>query len=363
MRLFFSAVENEILLPSSLDSSFLSELTTKLIQFIQEDRFLSGSLARSVASGRSAPWNYISGGTMQALVQSYFSRNDPLTEVAFLPKSEEDLLDFLLNLKEELKKTLLIHSPTHAFILHLDQLSENAKEWIQEDRRGVEKWKLNEEKQEYLAHLFSERLSSFQKPLFLHLFRQTHSASTLQGFRSNLLECLQSMKEIPSSFLDAFLYEQTPLLENREIKEALYAILNPLCKKHELSFSKAAQMIEMEQAPFLGGFDLVQIAKSIILQISSTPFSNIDWDLEIGSIARSSHVFYPHPILFADTNWSGWFFGFVFNAFTKRLELWRLTRSGLQGFPMTEWNLWFSPSNKIPWVVLPRSNEYLESGA
>jgi hypothetical protein len=64
-------------------------------------------------------------------------------------------------------------------------------------------------------------------------------------------------------------------------------------------------------------------------------------------------------VLFADTNWSGWYFGFVKNPTTERLELWRLNRTATQGFPMTDWKQWFDPSNTSAWVVLNQPKEYM----
>lgn len=358
LRLFFSAVENEINPPEALRSSFVSEITTELIQFIQEPSFLIGSMDRARSYDKATPWDYISGGSMQSLVQAYAGKDLPFTEISFFPKSEEDLLQVLLQLKKELKKSVLIHSPTHAFILHLDRLSEKTDEWLIKYRSISNKWSLNEEKQECLAHLFSERLNVEQRALFLHRFRQQITAETKFNFRSNLLDSLQNIEEVSSSAVDSFLYENTSVLENLEIKEALHSLLNPLCELHSFSSHKMTHLIEQLDRPFMSSFELIQTAKWLLLQLVESPLSNIDWDQELASQARALHLCYPHPLFFADTNWSGWFFGFIVSPLTDRLELWRLSRTGLQGVPMSDWNIWFSAENQIPWAILSRPEEY-----
>ena len=358
LSLFFSAVENEMIPPASLEASFISETTTELIQFIQNPEFLKGSIARSQAYGKTSPWAYISGGTLQTLVQSYIGRDLPFTEISFLPRSEEDLLIFLLELKKEYKGSFLIHSPNHAFILHLDMLSEKAIEWIKKGHNILEKWKLNEEKKEYLAHLFSERIAEEKRALFLHQFRQRTIGETQAELRSHFFDSLRNIEGFPPSGIDSFLYEHMPVLEKSEIQEALNSLLASLGEKHSLSFAKTAHSIEIQERLFMSSAELIQTTKAILLQIVGESFSSVDWDQEIVTVARSLHLCYPYLLLFGDTNWPQWFFGFVFNSSTDRLELWRLSRTGLQGAPMNEWKEWFSFGNHIPWVILSRPEEY-----
>ena len=95
----------------------------------------------------------------------------------------------------------------------------------------------------------------------------------------------------------------------------------------------------------------------ILLRSLKEAFSNTDWDLKIAETMAALNL-RPKTCLFADTNWSGWFFGFVTNPGTGQLELWRLNRNGTQGFPMSDWKDWLSGKNKEPWVILSRPDEY-----
>ncbi len=194
---FFAAVEGEIEIPPALEREFVSEVTTELIQYIQEPEFIEEAKNRSIAKGRKTPWDYVSGGTMQSLVQAYYSRSQPMTEIACIPHSPMELLQFLYRAREGLacygrarhstidptceqhsqiekgeqedrlgkaaagqsmpsvtargkskekkRPNLLMHSPTHAFVLRLDLLPEKAEKKAEENMLAVKKWKCNEE--------------------------------------------------------------------------------------------------------------------------------------------------------------------------------------------------------------------------
>ena len=352
LRSFFSAVEGEIEIPPGLDKDFVTEVSTSLIQYIQDPEFLDGATQRAQLAGRKTPWNYVSGGTMQSLVQAYYSRSAPLTEASFLPRSAKECLRFLS--KEKNVENLLIHSPTHAFVLRLDLLPEKAESKAEENLAIGKKWKSGEIIQEHIGHSLSEKLPLSQQSLFLHLFRQKQVAETAGQLRQHLLESLLAVQGRPdaSGLVDSHLYEQVFLLAGEEINEALSAILQPVQNK------KIGQAISQIKKSFMGAYELHQTAKSILLDVFQTPMTSVDWDESIASQIRRLGLTHPHLLQFADTNWSGWFFAFVSNIFTGQIELWRLNRVGTQGYPMNDWKQWLSADNKSPWVILTRPSEY-----
>jgi hypothetical protein len=352
LRSFFAAVEGEIETPPGLEKGFFTSLTTELIQFIQEPEFLEEAKKRSQAAGRKTPWDYVSGGTMQTLLQAYYSRSASLTEVAILPRSPLELLRFLS--KEKKDTNLLFHSPTHAFVLRLELLPEKAESKAEENAAAARKWKCSEEMQEYIGHSLSEKLPEAKKALFLHLFRQKNVAQTSSYLREHLLEAMHAALGRPDSLglVDSHLYEQGVLLSGHQIHDALSSILKPVQNKN------ISQAISKVRNSFMGSYELHQTAKSILLETSATPYTTVDWDEIIASQMRRLGFTYPHLLQFADTNWSGWFFGFVANAFTGQTELWRLNRIGTRGFPMNDWKEWLAPTNKVPWILLPRGHEY-----
>jgi len=350
LRSFFEAVEGGIQIPEGLGESFVSEVMTELIQYIQEKEFLERAKRRSESIGRKTPWAYVSGGTMKNLVEAYWERSEPLTSSPFFPKNAMNLLSLLS--KETKRENLLIQSPTHAFILRLDLMPENAERKAEENRAAVKNWRCDEEIQEYICHSLSQKLRSSEKALFLHLLRQKPVAASPMQLREILIDALKTVRQESdaSLFIDSHLYEYLFLLPGNQIGDALSAILKPVLNE------KISQKISEVHASFMGAYDLHQTAKSILLEYFQKPYEKVDWDLKIASQMRKLGFSYPHLIQFAETNWSGWFFGFVPNPFTGQTELWRLNRIGSQGFPMGQ--KWLSPNNDRPWIIFPRQAEY-----
>ncbi len=347
LRDFFSTIEREIEMPPQIEREFLTDLMTALIQFIQEPEFLETALLRSKERGRRSPWDYISGGTMETLLQAYWGRDLPFTEASLVAHSEREVLSFLV--KEAHEDPLLVHSPTHAFILHAKMIPSKWELLLQQNQQWLKKWKFDEIAQEHIAHRLSEKLPNQERHLFLHLFRQKYTAETIPQFRSQLIETLQSIKgsrlRNPVSLVDSIFYESMPILSADEAKKAL--------DKLGLSLPELAGSV-------FGSYEFFQIAKEALLKHLKNPISNKDWDREIAEKLRQIGCAYPHPLLFADSNWSGWFFGFILNPGTHQLELWRLNRIGNQGYPMTDWKEWMVPKNTSPWVLLTKSREYTE---
>ncbi len=340
LRDFFSSKENELNFPAAIGRDLVSEITTGLIQFIRTPEFLDSALARSKEKGRRSPWDYISGGTLQTLLMSYCNRDRPFTEIGVTPRSEEELLRFLASIKGG--SPLLMHSPTHAFIV-FPGLSTS-----QPTYKKCAKW--NEEMQEHIAHRVSERLPEEERALFIHLVRQKPTAGTNVLFRTHLIEALSPRIKQRESIIDSVLFENSPLFSKTEAKDAVNQILHTIGR---------AEAVGQFDRSFYGAFDISQITKAILLKALGKAILPVDWDQRIVDSMRRLGII-PNSLLFADTNWSGWYFGFVKNPTTERLELWRLNRTATQGFPMTDWKQWFDTKNTSAWVVLNQPKEYMD---
>jgi len=354
LRDFFAAVENDLIVPPSLDRKLASEITTGLIQFIQSSEFLESAMRRSQKRGRRSPWDYFSGGTMETLLQAYCSKERGFEESQIIPHSEEQLLRFLLEEKKGGKgSVLLMRSPTHAFLFDPSLLSLNAEMAIEEIRRFFSRLKYDEAMQEHIAHRLSERLALEEQSLFLHRFRQMQTADTTAGFRAHLIESLQSLKSSRVkniiSWVDSVLFENAPLLPVSEAKKAIQKVIENVLGR--------IPSIEKGISSYLNPAEIHQAVLSFVLEETRSPVSVRDWQREIANAMRTLDFCPPAPLLFADTNWSGWFFGFLPNPATGELELWRFNRIGTQGAPMADWKEWLSGSNSSPWVVLSNPKE------
>ena len=319
LRDFFLSIEPEMAagLDRELFPNLMSDLTTELVQFIQGDSFLQGALYRSNQnpvhqSGHKTPWDYASGGTMQTLMQGYYQREIPFTELQIIPKRAEDLIQFLS--KIEADEPLLMHSPTHAFILNPHSIPSDWQERIQQGKNFWKSIRLTEEIQERAAHLLSEKIPSPLQNLFLHLWRKKPICDSLASFRQHLAQSLSQTKD-PFGMVDSFLYETFPLDGSHES---------------------------------LNGLKLEAMKRGL--------FYSEDLEEDLVKKVREMGLAYPAPILFADTNWAGWYFAWIVGP-SGEVELWRVNRTGSSGFPMNGWKNWMSVENEAPWIVLTDPRE------
>lgn len=331
LREFFSAVENDLVVPEAIGKETISEITTALIQFTRKSEFLDAALKRSEEIGRRSPWDYVSGGTLQTLLMAYCNRDRPFTETKIVPHSVEELFHFLKGIVRI--EPQLIHSPTHAFVLYPELLTKELTS------RPAQKW--DERMQEHLAHLVSEKLPDQERALFVHLYRQKRAAGTNAQFRSDLIECIRVKNG--EALVDSCLFESAPIY-TRDQAQAFVA-----------AFGEKGEGLE---GTFFGPFDIYRFVKMLILKKQGVAFSQIDWEQKIVNAMEGYGCGFSPSTLFADTNWAGWFLGFVINPATGHLELWRLNRNRTQGFPMTDWKEWLSRKNSAPWVVLSEPLEY-----
>jgi hypothetical protein len=328
LRDFFILIEPD--LSASVDfPGLVSDLTTELVQFIQEPEFLKAAIARSNQnplhqSIHKTPWDYASGGTMQTLLQGYYQRERPFTELNVAPKSEEELIQLLSTIHSA--KPLLMHSPTHAFILQ-NTIPAHWHEAIQKGKKFWASQVVTEEIQERAAHLFSDRIPALEQNLFLHQWRTKPPTNSFATFRLHLIQSLQAIKDSkikdPQAQVDSFLYETFPL------------------RKSNAEYISSAECLEaLKQETMKKGIFYAEDVEAKLIQS-----------------LRESGLAYPSPILFADTNWAGWYFGWI-SAPSGHLELWRLNRTGTRGVPMTSWKHCFTPEQAASWIVLTQPNEY-----
>lgn len=345
LREFFEHAERELSREIEIE-----ELSTELIQFIQTDLFLQGAIERANANpimqGRFAkPWEYISGGSLPGLLQSYYNRVSPFTIFERKIQTENELLFFL---KESVHrappcKRILMHSPTHAFILRPD--------WFPSDpMQSMEQMKifwdnLIVQEGEWLAMRFSSWLPQKERPLFLHRWRQKENFTDLLVFRNHMIDCIGAPR---APTVDAFLYESLPVLYAHTVLDLGSQLIGLDQRQLQPYFA---------DAPCFTPVDFRERLKAAWIASALIPFSATDWDATIASALRMRNLAAPMPILFGDTNWSAGFFGLAVSP-QKTLALWRFQRTGMRGVPM---HSWFHLQKEGNWTVLCRPQEYTRS--
>ena len=323
---FFESIEHEWIVEEQNREKFV-KLMTQILQFIRSDAFLEGAMKRAHENPikkNATPWSYRSGGTMQTLVHSYFDRA-PL-EFSRPIGSEKELLEFLVEGAEKSngKSPLLMHSPTHAFLFYPAWLGKTDR--LHRSERFLKEMSLSGSEAEFLAERFSARLPESIQPLFYYGYRQSHYARQLADVRQSFLLGADTAG-ISSDFVDSFLYESLPLCSSQEVRRSL----EKMAKQLDLELSIK---IEEPQASFVTSSELIEMMKQAIMNNRRSFFSSIDWEFKIAEAARICNLVYPQPILFGDTNWSDYLFGFVRDFGTCEWQLWRLNRTALRGAPM-----------------------------
>ncbi len=401
---FFSITEQQIMDMPEIKGieKDLTSIISQIIAHVRTEEFLESAFRRMAeAHGtrlpqkplqhmdmiEKKPWVYTSGGSMHALVQSYFRREDSPIESSRWVESETELLAFLIDLLRQrsivgLKKgSFLMHSPTHAFLLtphealfsyswshdihsyawikqavvdpSLKLLSQSVigegvaeelllrieeilprglRSWWRDAKYTVPKFFIPHEFARYIKQLISERISSFQ---------------------------VKSVERFNFESIDSLLYSALPYSTKNKaeslLQEALQSILNRAVspKTIEIVFQdfQGRQYIAADEL-------LLMCRRALILEANKLYFPS-DVLQTLVTYLRSQGAFLPPPLIFADSNWVKDHFAFVVNPATLRLEFWSVDPYGIKGEPISHWKMWLDGSRKERnWGVFTNKVQY-----
>ena len=163
----------------------------------------------------------------------------------------------------------------------------------------------------------------------------------------------------------------TPVIEKRTIDEIFYKVL-PFLSGEEMKrrgeeimrklpgFNDSwVEALEGLEAGEVSASTLIDWIAGIAMKKSKRTSFPVDMMELIVKEARKKKILPPSPIIFADTNWTGFYFSFLVSPASGRLELWRTDRLGLTGAPMSDWKPWLDGTKKDPkWGVLTQPFEY-----
>lgn len=356
LRDFFMVSENRVIsaFPHYDMHQEISLLTTELIQYIQSPSFISSCLKRVQITHKQVlgqvpesfkeliiqkPWGYISGGTLDTLVEVYFKREA-------LEKEEKEIetpLELFVWFVDILKKQesapeafLIAYNGGHAFLL-CPYFSSFQNIWQKEEasesllhthyevpsRTFISQMRLTEAMQ---LDLISEYIKTpEQKKSILSSFHPKGEASVSEFF----YYVVEITSVNPHSFT-AFLYSALLLPQS---PSAILDIFDQL-PFDSLSRRKKAKSLFAKRP--LNALSLQKEIKKCIIQAYESVCLPYDYHKEILSVLNMQNKIYPRPILFADTNWPCYFFGFIFHPITLELDLWRFDTIGFEGFPLDQ---------------------------
>ncbi len=412
---FFTATEIELQSLPQFEGlqEDLSEIITRVITHIKTDDFLISAFYRMGAIHHTAidknplehwkeiakkPWSYTSGGSIDLLLSCYFRLENRPTQASRWVENEMELLVFLIDTFKHLpgkvldeflakpKKSLLSHSPTHAYTLKPGLLKEALFDdsftytWARDQlvrpmERFLEYMFLTEEMQEELVRKLTLFVPHNFRPRFKNVFSIFHGRMNPRELRSWLVDTMRNDRGLnwggelvlSSDVIDTQFFSWLPLFSSSELKTRLEKILHQLPAIDESRFDELDHVIEavlatIKTETILTAKQLQEIAKAILIIFFDATSTPIDYHQHIAKAAQKLGYALPAPVIFADTNWPKELFGFVVSPGTGRLELWRVDYTGTQGAPMSSWQQWLNGSRRdLTWGVYNKPFEYVSS--
>lgn len=414
---FFTITEHELSsMPEvqGIESDF-SFVITELVSHVRSDYFLESSLYRMAKAHKAPliaqplqnidkvekkPWVYTSGGSMSTLVSAYFRRDEKPFEIERWVESETELFAFMLDTIKQIpeksirpytenkNRSMLIHSPTHAFLLKPGFPLVEAGwtndmytySWIKHSiveptQKLLDSISITEE----MAQDMIQELKVFVPEEFLPRFSQVFGGynyyPSIASFHSFVVNTISSDRGLRGPYGPLFssdevtsvLYSNLPYTDVNVAKEKLREILKTVLGDTKVILDKIQAVIEtfmrdMGPSRIISSKKLFNIAKTLsILIIGSTRCAN-NLPAMLLQEFRKQNLAMPQPVIFADTNWVKDYFAFVVNPATEQLEFWSVDFLGSTGKPISSWKMWLNGSRHDPkWGIFSKPSEYIGS--
>lgn len=390
----------------------LGEIITTIVTHVKSDAFLLSSLHRMAVAHQThlianplsniekiekKPWAYTSGGTMDTLVACYYKREEKPTETGRWVENEIELLVFLLDcvkrmpqkLAEEYldnpTRSLLIHSPTHAFLLTpgLSPFREGVRDntytyiWVrdqivQPQQRLIDSLYLDREMIQKLLVECERLVPEHFRSLFQAAFASIPGKMKATELRSYVMGELARQKALQwhgvpvltSDQIDSILFRSLPMTHSYQVRQRILRLLEELPGMTDARLKTLGDLCEQMLPNSASGEPvaadrLQEIAKALLCLEKRTCDSLQDEHLLLARAAQNLGFALPAPILFADTNWVTDYFGFVVNPGNRQFELWRFDYTGSIGSPMSSWKQWVNGSRRDrTWGIYTKPTEY-----
>lgn len=408
---FFTSAEAEISSHKHLEglSADIADIVTAIVQRVRSPEFLETAFHRMARAHGTAPiknplehlekidkkpWAYTSGGSMTTLVSTYWRREQPPTQAARWVENPTELLVFLIDTLKQMppkitdefakdpKKSLLMSSPTHAFLLKpgnalFKSLWQNEQftytylrdHFIRPAETFLSEISLDQEMAQFLIEKLSQKV-----PLdFRHYFRQVFDYIPIgvspKEFRFHLVSVMSRErglafgKTLATEEIDGMLFSQLPLSHSQELKERVFQVIKRLPDIGPRALSKLEALweelpISMLPGPIISAQTLQEIIKAFLCLILDNTTSAYDYHWHVSQVCKKLRYALPPPIIVADTNWTREEFGFLVNPGTGIFEFWRLDYCATVGYPIPVWDQWLDGTNKATWNVYTRPQEY-----
>jgi hypothetical protein len=267
---------------------------------------------------------------------------------------------------EKTNKKVLMRSPTHAFLLlayenpFFSSWDDNSftYTWIRD--KVVKKWQkfyssilLSSSEQEFLLREFIATIPEEIRSLLKRSFISQHSC-TVQEFARQVIKA-SPVKGFFSDFLDSFLYLNLPVMTKESVKENVYQVVHGLLGENTLDFLETFSDIDTD---FITADCFREICKAVVVSYKKSVGFDFDLHGLVREKAEALFLSAPRAFIFADTNWSQNYFGFVVSPLSLEVKLWRVAKNGYEGIGMFSWAKYLSQNSKDTWGVYVKPQEY-----
>ncbi|MBS0656245.1 MAG: hypothetical protein JSR46_10740, partial [Verrucomicrobia bacterium] len=383
---------------------------TYLINHIRSDEFIESAFYRMAkAHGvplvsdplhnldkiEKKPWVYTSGGSMSTLVSAYFRREEKPTEVARWVENETELLAFFIDTIKQLPqemsgsylknrdRSMLIHSPTHAFLLKPGSFSQAwtsdmytyswIKQYYIEPRvRDIDAITIDEEIGQHLVDSLEKFVQRDYRPRFRQVFQKLPYSSSPGGFRTFLVNTIDGDRGLKTSRgptlsvdeIDAVLYSHLPYTAKSDVRDLSLKAVSTVLADNPQFAAQSPEVVEailrhLSYRGVVSAQELTNIVKAICCVVQRGTKSSKNLYKAILEELRSQKALFAAPLIFADSNWVKDYFAFVVNPATGQMELWSVDFYGTTGRQISYWKMWLNGSRKEPqWGIFNRPSEY-----
>jgi hypothetical protein len=176
----------------------------------------------------------------------------------------------------------------------------------------------------------------------------------------------EGTKRGPSLFkdlIDRTLLSSIPFIAPSQLRSAVQKIFEQFLGGKEVQ--KVLKLFDaVDHPPKMGveriaSRELFFFCLSLALLLNQSTTAPADWPWAIRHAQQRLGLALPAPVLFADSNWSQNYFGFLVNPGTEQLEFWRTDYLALNPLPMSEWRTSLDGSHSQPWAVYTQPTEYI----
>ncbi|MCE5293146.1 MAG: hypothetical protein LLF94_00845, partial [Chlamydiales bacterium] len=289
-------------------------ITTQIIGHVRSDEFMESAFYRMAKAHNVAPiakplenldlvekkpWVYTSGGSMSTLVSAYFRREEKPTESERWVENETELLAYFIDTVKQLPpqvsdmylkecyKSMLMHSPTHAFLLKPGLFKEAwtsdmyTYSWIK--HKLIEPAILTNDlivmedamAEDIVKSLLLHVPQDF-RPRFKQVFQTFPYLSGVKGLRDHILDTIHSDRGLrgpngpvlKADTVDSVFHSNLPYIQAHKIQDLLQDVLSNVFSYNPVLQKKVSGVVEvvldrMQSRTLLSAARLLELAKAI----------------------------------------------------------------------------------------------------